>query len=83
MRTSAPEDDITEDEIISIEDTYRETSALGSGRGANRELQNADLQFENIQGINEDESSMPIENKSMTIIQEEDGEYEESQFLMR
>ncbi|TNV83484.1 hypothetical protein FGO68_gene14749 [Halteria grandinella] len=56
--------DNTEEEIISIEDTYRETNAMvGENQLGN-------------------DSSLPIGNKSMTIIQEEDGEYEESQFLL-
>ena len=51
--------EVTDEDIISIEDTYRETNAM-----VGNQLQN--------------DSSLPIGNKSMTIIQEEEGEYEES-----
>jgi hypothetical protein len=51
--------------MISIEDTYKETNALVGS------------QLTNSEGPDND-SSLPIGNKSMTIIQEEEGEYEES-----
>lgn len=53
------------EEVISIEDTYRETAAA----------LNADF--------NESSSLLPGDNKSMTIIQEDEGEYEDSQYLQR
>ncbi len=51
------EEEESKDEIISIEDTYRETAAVIGGGDR-------------------------VPNKSMTIIQEENSEYEESQFIM-
>ena len=56
-REEEEEEEESKDEIISIEDTYRETAAV----------------------IGADDR---IPNKSMTIIQEENSEYEESQFIM-
>jgi hypothetical protein len=61
--------DITEEEIISIEDTYRETAAAGLVGSYN--------EFSN-QNNDQESGSQPYANKSMTVIHEEDGEYEES-----
>ena len=68
------QNDITEEEIISIEDTYRETAAAGL-RGSYNE-------YRDTQNKDHDSGSQPYGTKSMTIIHEDDGEYEESQFLM-
>ena len=54
---------MTDEEIISIEDTYRETAALGSARGVK-----AKCEGEFPQIVADDESSLLLENKSMTII---------------
>ena len=66
--------DISEEELISIEDTYRETAGAGLIGSYNeyKESKNNDY----------DSGSQPYGTKSMTIIQEDEGEYEESQFIM-
>ena len=69
-------EDITEEEIISIEDTYRETAAAGL-IGSYNEYRDGKHDLND-----QDSGSQPYGTKSMTVIQEEDGEYEESQFLM-
>ena len=55
---------MTDDEIISIEDTYKETNAMSSKKESSIE-----------------EGCMNIRNKSMTIIEEDDDESEESSVL--
>ena len=55
--------DLTDDEIISIEDTYKETNV-----GGKREEE-------------EEAKGMHCGNKSMTIIEEDEDEYEDSSML--
>lgn len=59
--------DMTEDEIISIEDTYRETQQKAAGD------QTEELKNNSVQRL--------FGNRSMTIIEEEADEYEESSML--
>ena len=68
------QNDITQEEIISIEDTYRETAAAGLIGSYN--------EYRESKNNEHDSGSQPYGTKSMTIIHEDDGEYEESQFLM-